>query len=298
MHTLFWIDSHSASNLRKIKHLLSAIDAANKHAEYYALDLDESELRRTLSAIPEGTFKHVSCSGLHGTFDDGLEWLQRPEIRSRPKVVLFVGSSIGNFPRAEAAKFVRRFTTSLKDHGSFLIGIDACQDSDKVALAYNDTAGVTERFTLNGLKHANHLLGQEVFVMSQWRFVARYDSENGKNQAFVSPTVDVEILGVQIAKDELLRIEESYKYSGAQATELWRAAGAKEVACWLNDAGDYGTTNVTILLLADNDRSTLDSAQYVCLFTARLCCTPSADAARMARSVEDLGYRNVANDPK
>lgn len=83
-----------ASNLRKIKILLGALDAAQKHIDYYALDLDESELKRTLSAIPKGTFKHVTCSGLHGTYDDGLDWLQKPDIRSRPKTVLSMGLSL------------------------------------------------------------------------------------------------------------------------------------------------------------------------------------------------------------
>ena len=81
----------SCSNLRKIKILLDAVDKAGKRVDYFALDLDESELQRTLSAIPSGTFKNVTCSGLHGTFDDGLQWLQRPENQARSKTVLFVG---------------------------------------------------------------------------------------------------------------------------------------------------------------------------------------------------------------
>ena len=44
-----------------------------------------------------------------------------------------------------------------------LIGIDPCQESDKVYHAYNDTRGVTHEFILNGLVHANKLMGKEVF---------------------------------------------------------------------------------------------------------------------------------------
>lgn len=73
--------------------LLQALDAAGKVVDYYALDLSLTELRRTLEQVP--AFKHVRCHGLHGTYDDGLDWLKLPENQSRPKCVMSLGSSIG-----------------------------------------------------------------------------------------------------------------------------------------------------------------------------------------------------------
>ncbi|QIW99332.1 hypothetical protein AMS68_004850 [Peltaster fructicola] len=247
-----------SGNLRKIKILLGALDAMQKRIDYYALDLDESELKRTLSAIPEGTFKHVTCSGLHGTYDDGLEWLQRSDIKARPKTVLSMGSSIGNFNREDAAQFVRRFTSLLSDRDSFLIALDGCQDSDKVTLAYNDRDDVTARFTINGLQHANDLLGKEVFHLDSWTAFGKYDAVLGAHQAFVSPKVDVEVLGVAVAKGEWVRIEESYKYSPTQAAKLWQDAGAVESTCWLNKAGDYGLH----MIKAANGMSASQPNQY------------------------------------
>ena len=80
-------------NLRKIAILLRALEAAGKNVDYYALDLSLKELKRTLEQVP--TFKHVRCHGLHGTYDDGLDWLKLPENRSKPKCVMSLGSSIG-----------------------------------------------------------------------------------------------------------------------------------------------------------------------------------------------------------
>jgi uncharacterized SAM-dependent methyltransferase len=74
--------------------LLRALDVAGKNIDYYALDLSLNELERSLQKTP--TFKHVKCHGLHGTYDDGLEWLKNPENASRPKCVLWLGSSIGS----------------------------------------------------------------------------------------------------------------------------------------------------------------------------------------------------------
>lgn len=135
---------------------------------------------------------------------------------------------------------MKRFTSLLSDSDNFLIGLDACQDHDKVTLAYNDRNDVTARFTINGLKHANKLLGREVFKLEDWTAFGKYSAALGAHQAFVSPKIDVEVLGVTVAKDEWVQIEESYKYSPTQATKLWQQAGAVESACWSNDAGDYG----------------------------------------------------------
>lgn len=81
------------SNLRKVSILLRALEAAGKDIDYYALDLSLKELKRTLEQVP--AFKYVKCHGLHGTYDDGLDWLKTPENVSRTKCVMSLGSSIG-----------------------------------------------------------------------------------------------------------------------------------------------------------------------------------------------------------
>ena len=80
-------------NLRKVSILLKALERAKKDIDYYALDLSLKELKRTLEQVP--TFQHVRCHGLHGTYDDGLDWLKLPENSFRPKCVMSLGSSIG-----------------------------------------------------------------------------------------------------------------------------------------------------------------------------------------------------------
>lgn len=81
------------SNLRKVSILLQALDAIGKDIDYYALDLSLIELKRTLEQVPP--LNHVKCHGLHGTYDDGLDWLKMPETAKRPKCVMSLGSSIG-----------------------------------------------------------------------------------------------------------------------------------------------------------------------------------------------------------
>lgn len=185
------------------------MDRAEKHVTYYALDLMQSELDRTLADVPEGTFRHVECAGLLGTYDDGLEWLKRPENAARPKAILSLGSSIGNFVPEEASAFIGQFAELLGPHDLMLVGIDGCLDPDAVYHAYNDRDGVTRDFTMNGLQHANKLLGYEAFNMDDWYAIGEYDRLGSRHRAFVAPRRDVTVEGVLVKQGERIRIEES-----------------------------------------------------------------------------------------
>ncbi|MBE7181962.1 MAG: L-histidine N(alpha)-methyltransferase, partial [Terriglobus roseus] len=84
------------SNLRKVNIILQALERAHKAVDYYALDLDRVELERTIADVPQD-YRYVKVKGLHGTYDDGAEWLTSSAAAARPKCVISLGSSIGNF---------------------------------------------------------------------------------------------------------------------------------------------------------------------------------------------------------
>lgn len=198
-----------------------------------------SELDRTLSEIPK--FKHVKCFGLHGTYNDGLEWLKTAEAATtRQKNILSLGSSMGNFKRDEGGKFLKSFSDILRPGDTMIIGMDNCQDPERVYQAYNDKQGVTHEFIRNGLRHANRLFDREVFDLKKWRVIGEYDETAGRHHAFVSPTQDVSIDGAVVLKDEKVRIEESYKFSELDVSRLWKAASLVQGAKWANKTGDYG----------------------------------------------------------
>ncbi len=225
-------------NLRKVKILLQAFEDAQKDVDYYALDLSKPELERTLGAV-EGLYQHVHCHGLFGTYDDGLVWLQKPSNLPRSKCILWMGSSIGNLNRTEAADFLRSFTSILHDSDTMLIGMDACQNPEKVFHGYNDRLGKTHEFVLNGLNHANRLLEKEAFKRGDWKVIGQYDAREGRHQAFYSPHRDVEVEGVVVKAGERIRIEESYKYSAAQVSRLWQEAGMMPRASFGDASGEY-----------------------------------------------------------
>ncbi|KAF2275579.1 uncharacterized protein EI97DRAFT_433991 [Westerdykella ornata] len=229
-----------SGNLRKVNILLQAIDRAGKDVEYYAVDLSLSELERTFAEIPTDGYKHVSCFGLYGTYDHALEWLKSDQIRGKPKTILWLGSSLGNFKRHEVPPFLAGFRDAIQPGNSMLIGIDSCKDADRVYHAYNDKEGITHQFILNGLKNANRILGQPQFDLEKWEVIGEYDTASGRHHAFVSPCEDVMIDNVLIKQGERVRIEESYKYSHEEIVELWENAALTPGGVWMNGRGDYG----------------------------------------------------------
>ena len=191
--------------------------------------------------MPPGTFKHVNCHGLLGTYEDGLEWLKSPKTSKKPTCIMSLGSSIGNLSRQEAAEFLKSFALILdstrKDF--MIISIDGCLDARKVYQAYNDRNGLTHLFYRNALTHANKLLGKEAFKQDDWNVVGEYDTTAGRHQAFFVPIRDIKIDDVFFPAFRRVRIEDAYKYSSLQTQSLWDAAGLHQGAVYGDRTGQY-----------------------------------------------------------
>jgi EasF-like predicted methyltransferase len=225
--------------LKKINILLKACERAGKAVEYSALDPSLSELERTFSEIPVDAFRHVKFSALHGTYDDGLDWLSKTVSPATPTCVLTLGSSIGNFSREEAAAFLQSFARVLGPADLLLVGLDACQTPEKVYQAYNDGQGLTHKFYRNGLDHANKLLGYAAFKQEDWDVVGKYNEAEGRHEAFYQARNDVSVAETTFKKGDKLELEEAYKYSAGQREKLWHTAGLIEQTAYANQTGDY-----------------------------------------------------------
>jgi len=242
--------------LRKIEILLDAIDALGTAVDYYALDLDQNELVRTLRQIDPNRFKHVRCHGLFGTYDDGRAWLSAPENLRRPKCVLSLGSTMGSFTREEAADFWGEWADTLRPKGDSLlqeqsgtedepdakviVGLDACKDADKVWSAYNDEGRANRRFILNALNHANRQLGYEAFNLDDWTVKGKWDAVGGRHGQYLVPVRDVTFEDNQLRKGEEVFVVYSHKYDTAERSQMWEKAGLKEADRYMNADGSYG----------------------------------------------------------
>ena len=205
--------------------MLKAFEDAGKHVDYYALDLSLPELERTFSEMSITDYEYVCFHALHGTYDDGIAWLSESQNERKPTCVMSMGSSLGNFSREDAAVFLASIAGVLLPGDSLLIGLDACQNTDQVFRAYNDSKGTTERFYRNGLEHANRLLGGKVFSQEDWKIRGRYNEVLDRHEASYESIHDTPTGKFTFRKGEKLYLESAHKYSPEQSEALWRSAG-------------------------------------------------------------------------
>ncbi|RVX75054.1 hypothetical protein B0A52_01331 [Exophiala mesophila] len=227
-----------SGNLRKINILLEAFEAAKKKVDYYALDLSFPELQRTFAELDTSRYQHVSFNALHGTYDDALTWLSNSS-GTQSTCVMTMGSSLGNFSREDAAGFLTKIKSVLGPADIILVGLDACQDPQRVFEAYNDSQLVTERFYRNGLDHANSLLGYEVFRQEDWSVEGRYDEQLDRHHATYLARKDIKTKDYSFKRGERLPFEESFKYSEAQSDQLWHDSGLVQQMAFGNKSADY-----------------------------------------------------------
>ena len=102
---------------------------------------------------------------------NGFEEDDRP-----PLHIMFLGSSLGNFSRPDAASFLKSLPLFPGHGDTLLLGLDHDNDKQLIELAYNDPQGYTKRFIFNGLKAAGRAMGDErMFDEEKWEYVNYYD---------------------------------------------------------------------------------------------------------------------------
>ena len=201
--------------------------------------------------MPNGTFRHVRCHGLLGTYDDARGWLCRAEIAGRSKCIVSLGSSISNLPRADAAGFLFGFgcasvyqkqSEGLESSvgSSMLIGLDACTDEKKISEAYKDAQGLSAQFILNAIDHANAVLGYSAFDKLDWRVYGEWDKLTGSQYQYLVPQKNIEFEGLSITAGKKLLVIQSHKYTPMEQAQLWNSAGLLEFGCWTNEDESYG----------------------------------------------------------
>ncbi|ORY81537.1 C-type lectin protein [Protomyces lactucae-debilis] len=224
--------------LRKTSLILKAVEELGVSTDYYALDLDRRELERSLTSLVQlQQFKHVKLHGLHADYNDIHAFLKKHDQRV---TILWMGSSVGNFSRDGASTFLLSLKESMKPNDMMLVGVDNRNAPDLVYTAYNDPEGDSERFEMNGLEHANQILGREVLRQSDWQYKGLYNQEEGYHEAAFQALNDVHIADdLKIEKDTLIRIERSYKYSNLEALALFDRSELNVAAQWKDSRDLY-----------------------------------------------------------
>jgi len=196
----------------KTSHLLSAYAKAGGPVTYVPVDVSAAALERARARIGR-LHPTVRVDGIVGRYDEAFPRFRRHS----PAMVLFLGSTIGNFNHGESVSFWQRVSRELAPGDYFLLGADLVKDVSVLEAAYNDAAGITAAFTLNVFARMNRELGAGI-DLDRLEHVARYNEDWQRVEIFArfnsKQTVRIEPLdsAVEIAAGEMVMVEISRKF--------------------------------------------------------------------------------------
>ena len=222
---------------RKTRHILEALCRRQRTA-YYPIEISPSALamcERELSDIDS-----ISILGFEREYLDGLLEVAAHRSPGQHLLVLFLGSTIGNFDRPAGIKFLTEVRRILEPGDSLLLGTDLEKSSVQLLAAYDDQLGVTAAFNLNLLARINHELDAD-FDLAQFEHVARINHQARSVEmhlrAMCGQTVNIRgaELSVEFLEGETLWTESSHKYSPAEVFEMARTAGFRCDVQWIDE---------------------------------------------------------------
>jgi L-histidine N-alpha-methyltransferase len=227
-----------AGSATKTKVLLAALLAQRGSATFIPIDVSARALE--LASLGVGlAFPQLKIEPYEG---DYLEGLASVGDRDGRKLVLFIGSSIGNFEPSEALTFLRAIRARLKKGDALLLGTDLCQSQPALLAAYDDPGGVTARFNLNLLVRINRELGGH-FDLRRFRHLALFDAQRSRVemhlQSLVAQTVEIDALDIAVpfGLGERLHTENSYKFTVGSVQRLLTEAGFTNDRTWSDPDG-------------------------------------------------------------
>ena len=155
---------------RKTRWILEAL-AEREPVAYFPIDISAAALIKCHQEL--GHLGAVSIVGLETSYLEGLQEAAARRLPDQALLVLFLGSSIGNFDPPAAERFLRDIRRQLQPGDALLLGTDIEKAVDEMLLAYDDPTGVTAAFNLNILARINRELGGD-FILPSFEHESRY----------------------------------------------------------------------------------------------------------------------------
>jgi L-histidine N-alpha-methyltransferase len=218
-----------AGDATKSTHLLRHLLDNKADFTYLPIDISGHVINYLNEALP-ATLPGLQLTGLTGEYFDMLK--QAAEISDRRKVVLFLGSNIGNMPVEDAESFCTELRRHLSPGDSVLMGIDLKKNPKIILAAYNDAQGFTRQFNLNLLTRINREL-EANFDTAQFEHYPMYDPETGACKSYLISLTDQQVQlcdeTIVFKKDEYIYMEISQKYTVEQTNQMAAKTGFKPV---------------------------------------------------------------------
>ena len=223
-----------AGDGKKTKVLLRHFEQKNYDYKYLPVDISKNVLDQ-LSGSLEQEFPAVEVEPQQGTYAEVLSRLS--DYRDRKKVIVFLGSNIGNLSQEEAVIFLKKISSAMHEKDLFFMGVDQKKEPQVILDAYNDSAGVTEAFNKNLLLRMNREL-QADFDPDTFLHWPLYNPETGVAKSYLvstkEQTVQINALDLEVhfQKWETIHTEVSQKYDDTSIGWLAKEAGLEIAGSW------------------------------------------------------------------
>jgi len=221
---------------KKTRWILEAL-SRRQRTFYYPVEISRSAL-----VMCERELRDIDCISILGferEYLDGLLEIAAHRRGQQHLLVLFLGSTIGNFDRPAGMKFLEEVRRILQPGDSLLLGTDLEKTAAELLDAYDDELGVTAAFNLNLLARINRELDAD-FDLTRFAHVARINHEarsvEMRLRSACPQTVNIPAAGlsVEFLEGETIWTESSHKYSADEVFQMARNAGFRCEAQWVD----------------------------------------------------------------
>jgi L-histidine N-alpha-methyltransferase len=224
---------------RKTRWILEAL-AEREPIAYFPIDISATALQRCHQEL--GSINAISMVGLEKSYLEGLEEVTARRSPDQTLLVLFLGSTIGNFDPPAADRFLADIRRYLQAGDALLLGTDLEKPVETMLLAYDDPAGVTAAFNLNLLARINRELGGD-FVLRNFKHHVRYQPVDRRIEMHLCSTrrqtvsIQMADYSCHLKKGETIWTEACHKYQLEAIPSLAKRAGFTCEAQWIDREG-------------------------------------------------------------
>lgn len=222
---------------KKTRWILEAL-SRRQRTYYYPIEISPHALAACEKEL--GQIDLVSLVGYEQPYLEGLRAVAEGRGEQDHLLVLFLGSTIGNFDRDAGDEFLREMRETLRSGDALLLGTDLEKSVELQLLAYEDPAGVTAAFNLNLLARINRELAAD-FDLSCFRHEARWNSADRRIEMHLRSTcrqtVQVCAAGLRLIldEDETIWTESSHKYEAKEIAGMATRTGFRCDAQWIDE---------------------------------------------------------------
>jgi len=230
----------------KTRIVLDALRDNGSLRRFIPFDVDSSVLAAASAAIG-AEYPGIEIDAVCGDFEEHLDKIPRVGRR----LVIFLGSTIGNLTPGPRAQFLSALSDTLQPGDTLLLGTDLVKDTGRLVRAYDDAAGITALFNKNVLAVVNRELDAD-FDIDGFEHVARWNAEEERIEMWLRASTSQRVyvgaldLTVDFAAGEQMLTEVSSKFRPDGVAAELAATGLRRTHWWTDAAGDFGLSLSTL----------------------------------------------------